>query len=487
MASVENLNLLKGVETLNKLSVRGRFAKSALTAGVVALACIAYFVAVYVHYGNCFSSVWKLLFSRDMLLSFLLIAIIWSFCESMLKLNEVYRSRPYSYILVLHVIEGVVGVSVFLLATSIFGLPNYGRSVTILFCTIATTAAFFAKVLFYHILRTMRRKGRNMRNVVFICDSSGERLLALIRRHFEWGYRVVGIIGDDYMVKKFDGVLPVYPIDSVEVENVLSQKVDDLIYARKELDSNDITRIQELCSDLGITFRLCSSFLNRVSSSAYVRYFDTTPVLTVSDLPTNYTELLIKRVIDVVMSFCVIVIGSPFFAIIALLIKLDSKGPVFFRQKRSGLRGREFGVFKFRTMVVNAEALQKDLMAKNEMTGPVFKMTDDPRITRVGKFLRKTGIDEFPQFLNVFIGDMSIVGPRPPLPKEVAQYDRWQMRRLAMKPGITCIWQVAPNRNDITFEDWMKMDMEYIDTWSLTLDFVLIFKTVATMFRADGK
>lgn len=138
-------------------------------------------------------------------------------------------------------------------------------------------------------------------------------------------------------------------------------------------------------------------------------------------------------------------------------------------------------------MVVNAEALQKDLMSQNEMTGPVFKMTNDPRITRVGRILRKTGIDEFPQFLNVFLGDMSIVGPRPPLPKEVAEYERWQMRRLAMKPGITCIWQVAPNRNDITFEDWMKMDMEYIDNWSLTLDFVLIFKTMATVVRADGK
>ncbi|MEE1346361.1 MAG: sugar transferase [Bacteroidales bacterium] len=475
------------METLNKLSVRGRFAKSLISVGVVLLTCIAYFVAVYVHYGSSYRSVCALLFSREMLLSFLFIAIIWSFAESILKLNEVYRSRPYSYILVLHIIEGAVGVSVFLMAISILGLPNYGRSVTLLFCTLSVSFSFFAKVMFYHALRTMRRKGRNMRNVVFVCDSSGERLIALIRRHFEWGYRIVGIIGDDYMVRKFENVLPVYPIGSVDIESVLSQKVDDLIYARKQLDSNDITHVQDICSDLGITFRLCSSFLNRMSSNAYVRYFDTTPVITVSDLPSNYPELLVKRFVDIVFSLCVIVCGFPFFAVIALLIKLDSPGPVFFRQKRSGLRGREFGVFKFRTMVVNAEALQKDLMAKNEMSGPVFKMTDDPRITRVGKLLRKTGVDEFPQFLNVFIGDMSIVGPRPPLPKEVAQYDRWQMRRLAMKPGITCIWQVAPNRNNISFEDWVKMDMEYIDNWSLTLDFVLILKTVGTIFRADGK
>lgn len=475
------------METLNKLSVRGRFVKSALTFGVVILTCIAYFVAVYVHYGQCFSSVWGLLLSREMLLAFLLIAIIWSFIESVLKLNEVYRSRPYSYILVLHILESVMGVSVFLFAVSLLGLPTYGRSVTLLFGSLAVSFSFFAKVIFYHVLRTIRRKGRNMRNVVFICDKSGERLLALIRRHFEWGYKVVGIIGDDYIIKKYEGIVPVYSKANADLDSILGQKVDDLIYACNEINSVDITRVQDICTDFGITFRLSSSFFNRVSSSAYVRYFDTTPVLTISDLPSNYTELLVKRVIDIVMSLGVIVCGFPFFLIVAILIKLDSKGPVFFRQKRSGLRGTEFGVYKFRTMVVNAEALQKDLMAKNEMTGPVFKMTDDPRITRVGKILRKTGIDEFPQFLNVFLGDMSIVGPRPPLPKEVAQYDRWQMRRLAMKPGITCIWQVAPNRNSITFEDWMKMDMEYIDNWSLTLDFVLIFKTVGTIFRADGK
>ena len=275
--------------------------------------------------------------------------------------------------------------------------------------------------------------------------------------------------------------------DTTDIDKILSQNVDDLIYARENLDSNDIVQMMDVCSDYGITFRLSSSFLSRMSSSTYVRYFDTNPVLTMSNMPTNYVGMLAKRLIDVLFSSCVIIIGFPFFFIIALLIKFDSKGPVFFKQKRSGLRGKEFDVYKFRTMVVNAEALQKDLMDKNEMSGPVFKMTNDPRITRVGHFLRKTGIDEFPQFLNVFIGNMSIVGPRPPLPKEVAQYERWQMRRLAMKPGITCLWQVAPNRNSISFEDWMRMDMEYIDNWSLVLDIIIIIKTATAVFRADGK
>ncbi len=475
------------MENLSKLSVRGRFAKSLLTAGVVVLACFAYFVSAYMYFGAGYGSVWNLLFSRGILLTFLFIAVIWSSIEAAMKLNEVYRSRPYSYILVLHVVENVLGVAVLLLVMTIFGMPNYGRDVIVLFCVLSTLLSFGAKVLFYHVLRTIRRNGRNMRNVVFVCDRSGERLLALIKRHYEWGYNITAIIGDDYIYEKYDGQVPVYPLSNADVESIISQKVEEVIYVRKDMDSRDILRMLDLCSDLGITFRLSSSFLNRMSSSAYVRYFDTNAVLTISNLPTNYVSLLVKRVFDIVFSSLVILVGLPFFIIIAILIKVDSKGPVFFKQKRSGLRGKVFEVFKFRTMVVNAEALQKDLMSQNEMTGPVFKMTNDPRITRMGRILRKTGIDEFPQFLNVFLGDMSIVGPRPPLPKEVAEYERWQMRRLAMKPGITCIWQVAPNRNDITFEDWMKMDMEYIDNWSLTLDFVLIFKTMATVVRADGK
>ncbi len=458
-----------------------------LLVGVVLLTCISYFFSVYIHYRSSYASPLSLLFSRDLLLSFVIIAIIWSFIETSFKLNEVYRSRPYSYILILHTLENVIGVSFFVLSMIIFGLPNYGRSVLFLFCILSVALSFGGKVLFYHMLRYYRKRGRNVRKVIVLCDRSGQRLLAQIRRHYEWGYNVVAVIGDDYMVEKYGGLLPVCKIDSVDLSELLTQDIDDFIYAREDINSHDISQLLDICTDYGITFRLYSTFMNRVSASAYVRYFDTNAVLTISNTPTNYVGLLVKRFIDIVFSLGVILVGLPFFLIVMLLIKLDSKGPVFFKQKRSGLKGQLFEVYKFRTMVVNAEELKKELMDKNEMDGPAFKMENDPRITRVGRLLRKSGIDEFPQFLNVLFGDMSIVGPRPPLPAEVEQYERWQMRRLAMRPGITCIWQVAPNRNSISFDDWMKMDMEYIDNWSLTLDFLLIFKTVGTIFRADGK
>jgi len=172
--------------------------------------------------------------------------------------------------------------------------------------------------------------------------------------------------------------------------------------------------------------------------------------------------------------------------IIALLIKLTSKGPVIYRQARVGLRGRQFDLYKFRTMVVNAEELREQLLTANEADGPVFKIKNDPRITKIGKFLRKTGLDELPQFINVLIGDMSLVGPRPPIPSEVEQYERWQLRRLSMKPGITCTWQIEPNRNNISFNEWMKMDLNYIDNWSNKLDLVLFFKTIRTILKGSG-
>ena len=193
-----------------------------------------------------------------------------------------------------------------------------------------------------------------------------------------------------------------------------------------------------------------------------------------------------KRLIDIVGSLCGIILLSPLFLIVAILIKLeDPKGKVFFAQERNGIYPKTFKMYKFRSMVHNAEELLKDLMDRNEQTGPVFKINDDPRITKVGKFIRKTSIDELPQLFNVLKGDMSLVGPRPPIPHEVEQYNSYQMQRLAVKPGLTCIWQVS-GRNNIGFDEWVEMDIEYIKTRNLWLDIKLIFKTVGVLFGDDN-
>jgi len=210
------------------------------------------------------------------------------------------------------------------------------------------------------------------------------------------------------------------------------------------------------------------------------------PTLVMSSTPQQELAQLVKSFFDYSCASFGLICLSPVFLLISILIKLTSKGPVFFNQERVGTYGRRFQVHKFRTMIENAEELKSELKEKNEMDGPVFKMKHDPRITKIGHFLRKTSLDELPQLYNVMRGEMSMVGPRPPLPSEVKLYKPSERRRLSLKPGITCIWQVS-DRNKISFEDWMNMDLQYIDNWSLMLDAKLLLQTVGAVFRCTGQ
>lgn len=195
----------------------------------------------------------------------------------------------------------------------------------------------------------------------------------------------------------------------------------------------------------------------------------------------------VKRAFDIVASLCGMIVLIPITLIVGLAIKLEDGGPIFFAQERLTKNGKPFKLLKFRSMVVNAEALRDSLEAENEMDGPVFKIKNDKRITRVGHFIRKTSIDELPQIFNVLKGDISVVGPRPPLRREVEQYDAKAMRRLEVKGGLTCLWQIQPHRNELTFDEWMDLDIEYIEKRSLWLDFVIILKTFKVLFTAQGE
>ena len=213
--------------------------------------------------------------------------------------------------------------------------------------------------------------------------------------------------------------------------------------------------------------------------------FDSVPYLLFSTVPPSGWGLAIKRLFDIVASALAIVLLSPLFLLIAILIRRSSPGPAFFTQIRCTRHGRTFRMVKFRTMVQNAEDIRASLDELNEVSGPVFKMKNDPRVTPVGRFLRKYSLDELPQLFNVFKGDMSLVGPRPPIPDEVALYEPWQRRRLSMRSGCTCLWQVG-GRNQLSFDEWMRLDLQYIDTWSLALDAKIILKTFAALFRGTG-
>jgi len=271
-----------------------------------------------------------------------------------------------------------------------------------------------------------------------------------------------------------------------DLPDLLAQRsVHQVFMAGWRWDTATLRRVAAQCGELGVRFSFNVSFLGVRLGRGHLEDFGNWTTLTFSQTPTNAVALLLKRLFDVVVSGLGLLALSPLLLTVAAIIKLQDRGPVLFEQERSGLYGRTFGMLKFRSMVMNAEALRAELEAQNEMDGPVFKIKRDPRITPIGAFVRKTSIDELPQLWNVFRGDMSLVGPRPPIPAEVAQYERWQMRRLSMKPGITCIWQVS-GRNQISFEDWMKLDLRYIDHWSFWLDIKLLLMTVPVVLLQRG-
>jgi exopolysaccharide biosynthesis polyprenyl glycosylphosphotransferase len=209
------------------------------------------------------------------------------------------------------------------------------------------------------------------------------------------------------------------------------------------------------------------------------------PMIGLKEAGISGLNQLIKRTIDIVFSAMALVLGAPLMALIALMIKMESPGPVLFRQERVGKNGHRFELYKFRSMIQGAEAQQEALRALNEADGPLFKIREDPRVTRLGKWLRRLSLDELPQFYNVLRGDMSLIGPRPPLPAEVEQYQEWHKRRLEVSPGITGLWQVS-GRSELTFDEMALLDIYYIENWSLSLDTKILWQTVPRVLFGSG-
>lgn len=447
----------------------------------VLLAIISFNIALYLEFGRV-----SVLHHKDSVILQLLIVIFWTLLSKGLGTNILYRSRPYSMVLFNCIGLAIIGTVLLVVSAWAFNLFYLGIGLFLVFAVLDLFFTFGFKTLIYQILKGARRKGFNYLNMVLIGDKSALPFIRQLISHPEWGYRVTAIIGNESLLKRCPDIAPMLAEDT-DLEQLLRDKaIDEVIVCKEVLDPQQLESYVQICSEMGVVFRLYSPFFTMLANKTHMHYFGTTPLLTISNTPMSYLALQSKALFDRVFSAFVLFMLIPAFLVIGIAIKLDSKGPVFFSQKRVGLRGRRFMVHKFRTMVVNAEELKQELMAQNEMDGPVFKIAKDPRITRVGQFLRKTSLDELPQFFNALMGEMSVVGPRPPLPDEVREYERWQLRRLSMKPGITCIWQVS-GRNDIPFEEWMKMDLEYIDNWSLKLDFVIFLKTIRTMLRGDGK
>ncbi|MGH7294347.1 MAG: sugar transferase [Polyangiaceae bacterium] len=312
------------------------------------------------------------------------------------------------------------------------------------------------------------------------------RHTALEMRDQNRGHRVVGFLR--FSQESIHDRLPATILgDAREIETMLKEHVVDEVYLAGQRDAHhaEMQRVIAVCERFGIPFALPAAGFRfsraqpqhkSATEDGYIHY------LTVRPKPV---QRALKRAIDIAVSATALAMLAPLLVAVAILIKATSRGPLLFRQARVGQHGRRFNMLKFRSMVVNAEELKARLLAQNEQQGPVFKMKQDPRITGIGRFIRKFSIDELPQLLNVLRGEMSLVGPRPPIPAEVAKYEAWQRRRLSVRPGLTCVWQVS-GRNEISFEEWMYLDMQYIDHWSLQRDLELIAKTVPVVLTGRG-
>jgi exopolysaccharide biosynthesis polyprenyl glycosylphosphotransferase len=331
--------------------------------------------------------------------------------------------------------------------------------------------------------RRMRLLGRNLRNVVVIGTGDATlELTARLTRRNELGYRVVGVIDCG------TGQASTEPSAALQLVAAMVDKGQiDEVFMGLPFDTSQtlIRRIVAVCEEQGITVRLASQMASLYWARALVDEIEGQPIVTVYTGPPDSSGLLVKRAIDLVGAVVGLTLVAPLFAICALAIKLDSTGPVFFYQERVGLNRRRFRVVKFRTMVADAEAMQSALEPLNEARGPVFKIEMDPRVTRIGHWLRRTSIDELPQFINVLKGEMSLVGPRPLPVRDVERIDvRWHRRRFSVKPGITCLWQIESREPE--FDEWIRLDMKYIDNWSLALDLKILAKTIPAVLSGQG-
>ena len=425
--------------------------------------------------------------SQEYIIIGLIILPTWFILIKSVRLAEMHRTKTYSMILASYLRVVLIGLGVIFLSVFLLKLNNISRFMVLFFGVLNLLTLFSVRIMAYKAMKYFRIKGYNTRNVVLLADDTSEDFIERIIANKEWGYIIKYVItNSSYLYKKYRDVYSVHP-ERVSLRNLLDiDIIDEVIYCKNEINQSSLKNLIHDCEEVGVVFRMQSQLFSKSATKVHLNHFGETPFITFDNTPSDHFAFKVKNVFSVVVAFFILLIWAPVMIAIAVLIKLNSKGPVFFKQKRVGLRGRTFYMYKFRTMVANAEALKASLMDKNEADGPAFKIKNDPRITSIGRFLRKSGLDELPQFINVLIGDMSLVGPRPPIPEEVKQYERWQLRRLSMKPGITCTWQIKENRNDISFDDWMKMDLQYIDNWSYKLDLVLFFKTIKTILKGSG-
>jgi exopolysaccharide biosynthesis polyprenyl glycosylphosphotransferase len=384
---------------------------------------------------------------------------------------------------------GLVATTLLFAVTFALKLDFISRLLLGIYALIDFLLMFIFRLVAWRFAAPLRRSVSGFRNYLLVGDGPEvEEIARTLEANETRGMRLSGLVR---VQSRPQDTLPAgltrsYPVVTLpELPELLRRQViDEVIFAVAKEDLEKLGDTFLICEEEGVKTRVLLSFFPQSISKVYLERLGTKPLLTFSATPED-EFLLLKRGIDFIMAFIALVALSPLLLILSALVKLTSPGPILFSQTRCGLGGRKFTLFKFRSMRADADLLREELEALNEVDGPVFKITNDPRCTPVGRFMRKFSLDELPQLVNIIRGDMSFVGPRPPLPEEVEKYERWQRRRLRMQPGLTCLWALE-GRSKLSFRRWMELDLEYIDHWSIMLDWKILLKTIPIVLVGRG-
>ncbi len=377
----------------------------------------------------------------------------------------------------------IIGTTVLTALLYITRFADFSRLAIFFFFTFSTLFVGAKRFVLRILLSAWRKRGHNIKYFIVLGSSQlAESYWTEIEKNPQFGCKVLGNIASTES-KTMQPYLGDYSV----LRKVLCENtVDEVIIGMQNAGYEKIGEIISMCGRYGVKVSVIPAYSDFIPSIPTIEHVGKIKLINVRRSPSRgILWSIVKRTMDISIALVGLVLASPIMLVTALAIRFESAGPVIFRQIRVGKNGKNFQMYKFRSMYQDAEERLKDLEAQNEADGPVFKIVNDPRITRVGRVIRKTSIDELPQLLNVLKGEMSIVGPRPPLPKEVAQYSDWDWGRLAVRPGLTCFWQIS-GRSDVGFDEWMKLDLKYVEEQGFWTDLEILFKTVGVVLKGKG-
>ena len=424
----------------------------------------------------------------------ILIFIIWLILIQIVENDLVYRRTPFINILKNITLITFIGVTTTISLNFLLKAELFKRSTILFFGIISFMFLLVKRGGMKYFLSSIRIEGFDPKNILIIgSHKRAKRIIQNFNEHREYGLRIRSILDPDssQIGQKIDGIEVNGDMSQFQDE-IKSKEIDEVFFA---VDLTNIPNIHDLFSYLdtiGVSYHMMInesvhsySDKNLNIQPGTINYYGI-PMLSFHAVNASHFKLYIKDIIEKLFAAILFVFTFPILLLFSFIIKFTSKGPVFFKQERVGLHGRKFFQYKLRSMVSNAEEVKEQLEHLNEQSGPVFKIKNDPRLTRVGKFMRKYSIDELPQLINILLGSMTLIGPRPPVPSEVKKYKDTHYRRLSMKPGITGLWQVSGRNKIKDFEQWVKLDLEYIENWSFLLDFKIAVRTVSTVLSGTG-